>query len=68
MIKETIKRGICKVNYATELRLAYSNGVKEVIAKDPKVIDPKKYGLAGREKVTALVRQKIKVCGSINKA
>ena len=41
-VREAIRRGICKVNYATELPIAYSDGVKEVLNKDPETIDPKK--------------------------
>ncbi len=50
-VRESIKRGICKVNFATELRIAYSDGVKEVLAQTPDVFDPKKYGVVGREHV-----------------
>ena len=39
-VREAIRRGICKVNYATELRIAYSDGVKEVLNKNPETIDP----------------------------
>jgi tagatose 1,6-diphosphate aldolase GatY/KbaY len=27
-VRECIRRGICKVNFATELRIAYSDGMK----------------------------------------
>ena len=27
VVKECIRRGICKVNYATDLRIAFSKGV-----------------------------------------
>lgn len=67
-VKECIARGMCKVNYATDLRIAFTEGVKEYLQKDPKVYDPKKYGAAGREKVRQYVMQKIKVCGSNEKA
>lgn len=67
-VKECIARGMCKVNYATDLRIAFTEGVKEYLQKDPKVYDPKKYGAAGREKVRQYVMQKIKVCGSNGKA
>lgn len=67
-IKESIRRGISKVNYATELRIAFSNGVKKVLEEDPNVIDPKKYGKAGRESVKEFVKGRMEVCGSINKA
>ncbi len=68
MVKECIKRGISKVNFATELRIAYSNGIKEYLKANPDAFDPKKYDAVGMAKVTELVKNKIKVCGSENKA
>ncbi|WP_330624547.1 class II fructose-1,6-bisphosphate aldolase [Anaerostipes sp.] len=67
-VKECIKRGICKVNYATDLRIAYTKGVKEAFAANPDAVDPKKYSAAGREQVKKYVMSKIKVCGSVGKA
>lgn len=67
-VKESIKRGICKVNFATELRIAFMDGVKQVIADNPSVFDPKKAGKVGRENVKAVVASRIKMCGSDNKA
>ena len=67
-VKESIKRGICKVNFATELRIAYSNGVKKVLSENPDVFDPKKYGAVGRENVKQLVMNRMKVCGCDGKA
>lgn len=67
-VKECIKRGICKVNYATDLRIAFSEGVNEVLHENPDTIDPKKYNARGREKVKEYVMNKIKVCGSEGKA
>ncbi|MGL5312988.1 MAG: tagatose-bisphosphate aldolase subunit GatY [Peptostreptococcaceae bacterium] len=67
-IIESIKRGICKVNYATELRIAYSDGVKKVLNDNPETIDPKKYGAAGLQCVKEFVKEKIVVCGSNGKA
>ena len=63
-VRECIAEGICKVNFATELRQAYTAGVKEVLAKDPDVYDPKKYGKVAMAKVQALVEDRIKVCGA----
>lgn len=62
-VKECIKRGICKVNFATELRIAYTEGVKEVLTKNPDTIDPKVYGKAGMERVKDIVKSRILVCG-----
>ena len=67
-VKECIRRGICKVNYATDLRIAFTEGVKEVLNKEPETIDPKKYNAAGREKVKQYVMGRIKVCNSDGKA
>lgn len=67
-VMESIKRGICKVNFATELRIAYTEGVKKVLADAPDTIDPKKYGAAGRENVKQLVMNRMKVCGCDGKA
>ncbi len=67
-VKECIRRGISKVNFATELRIAFSDGIKEYMKGDPDVFDPKKYCAVGMQKVTELVKTKIKVCGSDGKA
>lgn len=61
-VRETIAAGICKVNFATELRIAYSDGIKACLAAAPGVYDPKKYGKAGMARVTELVKAKIAVC------
>lgn len=66
-VKESIKRGICKVNYATELRIAYTDGVRKVLGESASVIDPKAYGKCGRECVSAFVQEKMKVCGCVGK-
>ena len=67
-VRECIKRGICKVNYATDLCIAFSKGVKEVLAENPEVFDPKKYNARDREEVKKYVMDKIRVCGSAGKA
>jgi len=67
-VKRSIGLGICKVNYATELRVAYTKGVRSILSTDEKVYDPKKYGVAGKAEVKALVKEKIRVCGSNGRA
>lgn len=67
-VQESIRRGICKVNFATELRIAFSDGVKSVLAEAPDTFDPKKYGAVGREHVKQLVMNRMKVCGADGKA
>ncbi len=67
-VKECIRRGICKVNYATDLRIAFTKGVNEVLGQKPDTIDPKKYNAQGREEVKRYVMGKMEVCGSVGKA
>lgn len=67
-VRACIQNGICKVNYATELRIAYSNGVKAFLAEQPDAFDPKKYGARGMEYVCAAVRSRMEICGCAGRA
>lgn len=67
-VRECISRGICKVNFATELRVAYTQGVKAVLEENPSVFDPKAYGKEGRRRVKELVMERMRVCGCDGKA
>lgn len=65
-VQECIREGICKVNFATELRIAYTNGVRDALLANP--IDPKAYGKAGRACVQQLVESWMEVCGAAGRA
>lgn len=67
-VSECVKRGMCKVNYATDLRIAFSNGVKAYLKENPDAYDPKKYNAVGRENIKKYVMQKMEVVGSAGKA
>ena len=67
-VRDCVKRGICKVNFATELRAAYSKAVKELLAEKPDTIDPKAYGKTAIAAVKELVMARMKVCGCDGKA
>ena len=56
------------MNFATELRAAYTQGVKAVLEENPGVFDPKAYGKEGRRRVKELVMSRILVCGCDGKA
>ena len=58
-VVEAIKLGICKVNYATDLRIAFTGGVKAYIKEKPEGFDPKKYGAYGMKEVKNYVAQKM---------
>ncbi|MDO4523009.1 MAG: class II fructose-bisphosphate aldolase [Eubacteriales bacterium] len=67
-VKECVKRGICKVNFATELRKAYTDAGKKLIQEKPDTFDPKALGKVGMAAVTELVKNRMKVCGCDGKA
>lgn len=67
-VKCCITNGICKVNFATELRQAFTNGILSVLNNDKKQFDPKIYGKIGREETVKAVEYRIRVCGSNGKA
>ena len=67
-VQECIRRGICKVNYATDLRMAFTAGVKKAIEEQPSAFDPKKYLGVGRKAVEDRVRELIRMLGSSGKA
>lgn len=67
-IVDCIHRGISKVNFATELRVAYTNAIKKLINDKPNIFDPKTFGNVGIEEVKRLVKNRIKVCGCNDRA
>lgn len=67
-VSDCVRRGICKVNFATELRVAYTDAIKKLIVEKPDTFDPKAFGKVGMEAVTELVKNRMKVCGCDGKA
>lgn len=63
LIRRAIEAGMSKVNFATELRAAFTEGARAGL-EDSNVIDPKKYLSKAKERVFHLCRQKIRLCGS----
>ena len=67
-VKECVERGMCKVNFATELRAAYTAAVKKLLEEKPETYDPKKLGIVGMEAVKEQVMLRMKMCGCDGKA
>ena len=67
-VAEAIRNGVCKVNYATELRQAYSKGYMDYMASNPANFDPKKPAALGMENIKAVVMAHMDNLGSTNKA
>ena len=66
-VRRTIELGVCKVNVATELKIAFSDAVKAWFAENPQGNDPRYYMRVGMDAMKEVVRSKITICGSANR-
>lgn len=62
-IQHAIRLGICKVNVATELKIAFSDALKTYFTQQPKANDPRHYMQPAKEAMREVVRKVIHVCG-----
>lgn len=67
-IREAIRLGVRKVNIDTNIREAFTAAARKVLEENPKEIDPRKMLGPAREAATHVIREKIRVFGSSNKA
>ena len=67
-IREAVKRGICKVNIDTDMRIAFAAFMRKALAERPDVFDPRKILAPARDAVAEVVRVKIELFGSKNMA
>jgi len=67
-VAEAIANGICKVNYATELRQAFMRGFMGYMGENPGVFDPKKPAAPGMAAIQAVVESHMDNLGSTRKA
>ena len=54
-MRAAVAAGIAKVNYGTGLNVAMTTAVREVLADDPELVDPRKYLAPGRQAMTRTV-------------
>lgn len=67
MLRRSIELGICKVNVATELKIAFSDAVKAYFGAHPASNDPREYMEPGKKAMKEVVRDKIRMCGSADR-
>ncbi|MEM4703738.1 MAG: class II fructose-1,6-bisphosphate aldolase [Candidatus Bathyarchaeia archaeon] len=67
-IKKAISMGIAKINIDTDLRLAFTATVREVLAKSPKEFDPRKILGPAKEAMKEVVKSKMRLFGSSGRA
>lgn len=68
VVREAARLGMAKVNFATELRVAFTEAIKQHLQQHPDVYDPKKYLMDARLAVKELVMHKMMVCGCNGRA
>lgn len=67
-IQKAITEGIAKINTDTDLRLAFTTRVREVLKEDPKVFDPRKILGPARDEMRKVVEARMDLFGSSGKA
>lgn len=67
-IRLSIQAGVGKINVNTENQVACTDAIREVLAKDAKVYDPRKYLTPAKNAMVEVVRSKIRLFGSNNQA
>lgn len=67
-IREAIRLGVRKVNIDTNIREAFTDAARKVLDANPGEIDPRKMLGPAREAAVEVIREKIRLFGSSNKA
>lgn len=67
VLKRAIHEGINKVNMDTDLRIAFTTGIRSVLVQEPSVFDPRKIMGPARDFMKDIVKERIEVLGSVNK-
>ena len=69
MLRKAASMAVCKINIDSDLRLALTAGIREVMFRDPSIFDPREYLKVGRAYIKEIVAHKITdVLGCAGKA
>jgi len=67
-ITQAIASGMCKVNVGTDLRIASTAGIRELIRDKPDIIDMRKILAPAREEMKRVIVKKMNLLGSSGRA
>ncbi len=67
-VRQAVTQGIAKINTDTDLRLAMTTAVREVLKDKPKEFDPRKVLGPARDEMRQVVAERMRVFGSAGKA
>lgn len=59
MLRKAAKMAVCKINIDSDLRLAFTAGIREYMANNPAHFDPRNYLTPARNYIKAVVKHKI---------
>jgi len=66
-VRKCIELGCCKVNIATELKIPFSNALRQYLIDHPDANDPRKYMEPAKQAMKQVVKEKIEMCMSANR-
>jgi len=67
-IRRAIQAGVGKINVNTENQIACTNTIREILSKDAKLYDPRKYLGPAKQAMVEVVREKMRLFGSSGQA
>ncbi len=67
-VRKAIPNGIAKINIDTDLRLAFTAGIREVVVGNAKEFDPRKLLGKGREYLKQVIKEKFELMGTVGRA
>ena len=67
-IRQAVRHGICKINIDTDLRVAFTAGVRRHLGRNRATIDPREYLGEAKQYVYEVAKHKMQLFGSAGKA
>jgi len=67
-MKKGIKEGLCKINVATQLNMAFVEGMRKALNEKPEEVDPRKILRVSKELLKKVVKDRIRVFGCSGRA
>ncbi len=67
-VRKASPNGIAKINIDTDLRLAFTAGIREVVVGNAKEFDPRKLLGKGREYLKQVIKEKFELMGTVGRA
>jgi len=67
-MRRGVQEGLCKINVATQLNMAFVEGMRKALSEKPEEVDPRKILEVSKELLKKVVKDRIRVFGSAGKA